>query len=126
MHTVIADPVLNRLNIKITGRIEEAEAHALYLKILEQTKMLKPAFDVINDLRDYALGNPAASVVLTKSIEFFKSKKIGYVIRVVGGSKAALIQFAKFTQGAKEYNVFYVPRMEDVDKKLESLKGQWT
>ncbi len=118
MFKVTANTELNRLYISISGHIEMGEAKNIVQAVGRESKLLKTGFDVINDLSNYKFGNPSAGRLLQGAIKYLQARGVNRVIRVVGKSKIALIQFARFTQIFSNYKTIYVPTMEEAEKKL--------
>lgn len=119
MYKVKTDPEKNRLLLTLTGLVTLEEALAIKEVIAKEVPKLTPDFDVINDISNFRLGQEQAGRIMMEIIKFCIAHKVGRVIRVVGASQSALIQFANFTGKIDSYNVRYVPTLRDAETMLE-------
>jgi hypothetical protein len=69
---------------------------------------------VINNLTKYKLGHLAAAQSLHQAMEFLQTREVRHVVRVLGRSKIALMQFAHATKLFKGqgYKPLYVTSLE--------------
>lgn len=121
MYSVRADRDNNRLIIVLAGFVNTSDAEKVVDGIVVESSKLKPGFDVITDLTKYSLGNLKATKSLHHAMEFLKTRGVRHVVRVVGRSKMALMQFARATLGFRGYKPIYVTSMELAEKKLGEL-----
>ena len=109
----------NRLIVTLAGFISEREAWSIKETVLKETPRLKTGFSVINDISHFRAGQDEAGQILKDVIKYLMSHKVEQVVRVVGASQMAVIQFANSTGKMASYNVKYVPTMEDAELLLE-------
>jgi hypothetical protein len=119
MYKVKTDPEKNRLLLTLTGLVTMEEALAIKEVIAKEVPKLTAGFEVINDISNFRLAQEQAGRILKEIINYCIAKKVGQVIRVVGASQSALIQFANFTGNIESYNVRYVPTLRDAEAVLE-------
>ncbi|MBU2491426.1 MAG: hypothetical protein KJ571_02305 [Bacteroidetes bacterium] len=120
MHIIRNDVTNNRCYVTLSGVISYNEAEEIKEKIIKETEMLKPGFDIINNISKYIQGDESGASILQEIVNHLIDKKVNRIIRVVGTSKTGLIQFAKFTPQDKNLNIHYFPTMEDAAKFLEN------
>ena len=117
MYKVWTDVPRNRLYMSMSGVISYEEAEECSRRVILATRDLKAGFDVINNLTYYkSWASISASAPLKTVVEHFKNAGVGRVIRVVGGSKAALIQATLGFNAT--YGIIYVPTVEEAERKL--------
>jgi hypothetical protein len=119
MYEIDVDKEKNRLTIVLQGTISKAEALKANREIVSAVTHLKRGFDVINDISKYETTEKKNEELFVQSIKFLKMRGVNNVIRVVGNSKEALVKFATVTKEVAQYNVKYVPTMEDAEELLE-------
>ena len=120
MYELIVDAVKNRLTIRIGGTIGKIEGEKIAREMVTVCNQLKRGFDVINDISGYETADKKSEEVFKGVIEFLKVRGVRKVVRVVGGSRAALMKFADVTKTVNNYTVQYVPTMQDAEKLLDS------
>lgn len=119
MYEFNVETVKNRLITKLSGNIGKLEGEKILRELVNAVAGLQPGFDVITDISGYESANRKNEDLLVRTIEFLKLKGVRHVIRVVGGSKIALVKFAQVTKNVGNYPVRYVPTMEDAFRLLE-------
>ncbi|MBD3345658.1 MAG: hypothetical protein GF401_11410 [Chitinivibrionales bacterium] len=122
-YSVTADVNKNRLYIVLRYTITKDIAERVADMIVKESIKLKPHFGVITDMTGLKFGHISAGFILKNAMEFLHSRNVGTVVRVVGGSKVGLIQFARLTQGFTGYKPVYVPTMQEAEKKLDNEGG---
>ncbi len=120
MHEIRAEQDTNRLYIKLAGRISRQEAEQVLDRMVFEIGRLKEGFAVINDISEFRLGDLGAVGVLRDTVNYLSGHGVGRVIRVVGGSRIGLVQFARATPILSKYKVTTVPTIRDA----EALVGQ--
>jgi MFS superfamily sulfate permease-like transporter len=108
----------NILNVKIAGILTGETAKELNESIKHDISKLKPGYHIITDLTNFRIANDEAIVIIRELLESLSHNNVGRVIRVVGNSKNAIIQSAGVTKGIDNYNVEYVPTIQDAYKTL--------
>ncbi len=118
--TAQADRVKNRLYVSLRGVVNKDAAEALVSAIFREVQKLSPGFDVVSDISQMKIGYPAASIYLRNAMDFLKARGVRRTVRVVGGSKSALTQFARATNAFNsKYKVYYVGTMAEAERKLK-------
>lgn len=110
----------NRLYVSMTGILTLEDAMQAQKIIHSQISSLKPGFDVINDLSKFIRGDDTAGKVLKEIIVMLVQNDVNRVVRVVGTSKTGLLQFANNTLQLKQYNISYVPTLEEAEDILNN------
>lgn len=120
MVKIKADAIKNRLYITIIGTLNLDEAIEAKQNILKSIDLLSPGFNVINDISKFIRGDEQAGIILKELIVLLIQKKVNKVVWVVGTSKVGLIQFAKNTLPLDQYQISYVPTLEEAETILEN------
>ncbi|KAF0152070.1 MAG: type IV pilus assembly PilZ [Ignavibacteria bacterium] len=110
----------NRLYITILGTLTLNDSIEAKMNIENSLHSLMPGFDVINDLSKFIRADDSAGTVLKEIIILLIQNGVNKIVRVVGASKAGLIQFANNTLRLEQYQVFYVPTLEDAETYLNN------
>jgi len=118
MYKIKRDEVRNRLYITLTGVLSLEEAKKARHAIEIEVEFLKPNFNLINDISKFIHGDEEAGKVLQGIMIFLIQKKVEKVIRVVGTSKAGLMQFANNSLPIDSYRLKYVPTLDEAEKLL--------
>jgi hypothetical protein len=122
MYKVKSEPAKNRIVITLGGILTINESMACKNEIKKEAEKLTPGFDVINDFSNLSLGQDSSGHYLTEIINFFNIQKVSRVVRVVGASEQAMIQFAQLTGNATEIKYKYVPTLREAEIFLEEKK----
>ncbi len=120
MYDITVDKEKNRLVVILRGTIGKIESEKIAREMVTACNQLKRGFDVINDISSYEAADKKSEDVFKTVIEFLKIRGVKNVVRVVGGSKMALMKFADITKKVANYTVRYVPTMAEAEKVLES------
>ena len=120
MYEITADRERNRLVVTLRGTIGKIESEKIAREMVVVCNQLKRGFDVINDISQYEDADKKSEDIFKNMIEFLKIRGVRSVVRVVGGSRGALMKFADVTKGVSRYTVRYVPTFADAEKLLES------
>jgi hypothetical protein len=118
MYTVKTDIEKNRLFITLAGFLPASEAADIKIDIMNEVSKLSPGFDIINDISNFRLGLDETVNILNDTIDFLISKKVNRIIRVVGSSRAGLIQMAQYTKKTEDYKTSFVPSLEEAEEIL--------
>jgi len=103
----------------MSGEIDKADGEKLQRKVLSMLGQLKRGFDVINDISEYKSTHINNENLFKSTIEILKMRGVNNIIRVVGNSKEALVQFANISKSIRNYNVKYIPTIEEAEKLLD-------
>ena len=79
---------------------------------------MKPDFDLVNDISKFIRGDDAAGIILKEIMIHLIQKKVNRVVRVVGTSKAGLMQFANNSLPISSYKLSYLPTLEEAETFL--------
>ncbi len=120
MYRIKTDSEKNRMILVISGYITKEEVVSIKESIAREVNSLKPGFDIINDVSNFRLGQNEAGMLLKSIISFLKEHKVSRIVRVVGASQIAVVQFATYSQGVSGYDVKYLPTMEEAINYLET------
>jgi hypothetical protein len=120
MYDIAVNKEKNRLVVILRGTIGKIESEKIAREMVVACNQLKRGFDVINDISAYETADKKSEDVFKNMVEFLKIRGVKNVVRVVGGSKMALMKFADITKKVANYTVRYVPTMEEAEKVLES------
>lgn len=123
MYTLECDKINNRLLMSLSGQVDRVIAKKMFFDLVKEIHKLRPGFDIITDLRHYDNGDPKAGYILQKAMDTEREYGVGSIIRVVGGSKNAVIQFETFTEKCTDYTVTYVATMEEALDMLNKRKA---
>ena len=119
MHIIKYDNKAHRIDITLSGVISFEEAEEIKEKIIKDTEELTPGFDVVNNISKFIQGDEKAGAIIQEIINYFISKGVKRIVRVVGTSKTGLLQFAKFTQEHENVTFHYFPTLEVARDFLE-------
>ena len=126
MFKVKVDTAQNILYISISGLLSFDEAEKIKEQIQSKVSLLSPGFNVINDLSKYIRGDETAAPILKEIMLNLIKMEVNHIIRVVGHSKVALIQFANNSPSIEQYKISYVPSLGEAEELLCSLKQKKT
>ena len=121
MYQVIVDKVHNRIVMQLKGFLLEDEMTKAANEVKNGIDILKPNFDVINDISDF---KPASQVVreLIKEVQVYAvSKNIARVVRVTG-NVIGKIQFDRTSKEAG-YIAVTVNTLDEAYKILDDQKN---
>src|SRR5262249_60773313 len=95
-----ADLVRNRLYMRLTGFMSEADARRAADAVIAEMEKLRPGFAIINDIRELKPVAPAASDQLKRTQE--AAVRLGYsrAIRVVGDQMITHLQWSRTLKAA--------------------------
>jgi len=113
MYTIQSDKIKNRLIMSLSGQVDMVTAKKLFFNLVTEIHKLRPGFDIITDLQAYENGDTNAGYILKQAVETSGEYGVGKIIRVVGGSKNAVIQFETYTEKRPDYPVTYVATLEE-------------
>lgn len=111
----------NRLVVRIWGEIDDAEARQVGDAAVKAIERLRPGFDVMSDLTGLAPVTPEGLAQLRRIIEVAQARGVRRVVRVVGRSVDAALQFERISRelGHEAYLAF---SLEEAERLLD---GGW-
>lgn len=122
MYKLRVDEPNNRIYITITGILNFEEAQKAKQDIESSIMGIQPGFDVVNDISKLIRADEKAGTILKEIIVMLIQKGVKRVVRVVGTSQMGLIQFANNSIQTEQYNLNYVPTLEDAEALLSKSK----
>lgn len=111
----------NRLVVRIWGEIDDAEARQVGDAAVKAIERLRPGFDTLSDLTGLAPVTPEGLAQLRRIIEVARARGVRRVVRVVGRSVDAALQFERISRelGHEAYLAF---SLEEAERLLD---GGW-
>lgn len=111
----------NRLVVRIWGEIGDDEARQVGDATAKAIERLRPGFDTISDLTGLAPVSPEGLAQLKRIIEMQRARGVRRVVRVVGRSVDAALQFERTSRelGHEAHLAF---SMEEAERLLD---GGW-
>ncbi|WP_137286921.1 hypothetical protein [Halorussus salinisoli] len=122
MHEIEADLDANRLYVTLGGKFDEEEAAASAEKTIEAAKRLDSGFDVVTDIRELEASPQEAKDHLERSKTFLSAHDVGTVVRVVGDSPLAKMQFDR--AGDVEYTVETTDSVAEAEELLDDVDAE--
>jgi hypothetical protein len=110
----------NRLFIRISGRLEEAEAPGVGDSILREMERLRPGFALISDLTDAEPLGPVGVEQIKRLITASRERKVGKTVRIVGRSAQTALQFAR-TSKEYQHEPYLAFSREEAERLLDGL-----
>jgi hypothetical protein len=95
---VYAKPEKNRLYIKFVGVFNAEEMAAAIPKLNSVVKDLKPGFTVVSDISEYKPSSQETAEQISRGSDNLVKKGMKKLIRVVGESAVAQMQFKRTAQ----------------------------
>jgi len=116
---VRADLVRNRLYMRMTGFMSEADARQAADAVIAEMGKLRPGFAIINDIRGLKPASPAASDQMQRTQE--AAVKFGYsrAIRVVGDQLITHMQWSRTLKAAHGHEIETATTVEEAERMLE-------
>src|SRR5262249_19045495 len=114
-----ADLVRNRLYMRLTGFMAEADARKAADAVIAEMQKLRPGFAIINDIRELKPVSPEASDQLKRTQE--AAVKLGYsrAIRVVGDQLITHLQWTRTLKAAHGHEIETAPTVDEAERMLE-------
>jgi hypothetical protein len=119
MYKIKTEPEKNRMTITLSGILTLNESAACKNEIEQEAEKLNPGFDVINDFSTLRFGQDTSGQFLTEVMKYFIGMKVKRIVRVVGASEGAMVQFAQLTSAIKTIEFKYVPTLREAELFLE-------
>ena len=118
-YEIRSDSHRNLLYVRLDGYLTDMEAASAADKVIAEVDRLSPGFDAITDIRTFKPGSPRVAEELMRAQRAYKVKAIRRLIRVVGESVVAKMQFQR-TGSEVGLEVAYVSSL----KEAEALLGR--
>ena len=113
MYEIEADVGHNRLYATLGGTFDADEAAASAERTIEEAGRLDAGFDVVTDIRDLEASPQEAKEHLQRSKTFLAAHDVATVVRVVGDSPLAEMQFDR--TGDQAYEVETAETVEEAE-----------
>ena len=123
MVKIKVDESKQRIYITISGVLSLLEARKAKESIERAIQALSPGFAVINDISKLIRADEEGGVVLKEIILLLMKSGVRKIIRVVGTSKTGLIQFANNSIPLDNYELSYVPSLEEAERLLSESEN---
>ncbi|WP_276301051.1 hypothetical protein [Halorussus lipolyticus] len=117
MHEIEADAGANRLYVTLGGTFGADEAASSAEETIEAAQRLDSGFDVVTDIRNLEASPQEAKEHLQRSKTFLAAHDVGTVVRVVGDSPLAQMQFDR--TGEQEYEVETADSVDEAERLLD-------
>jgi hypothetical protein len=88
----------NRLVVRIWGDVEDAEARRIGDAAVAAIDRLRPGLDMVSDLSGLTAVPPEGLAQLRRIVEAARARGFRRVVRVVGRSTAAALQFERISR----------------------------
>src|SRR5262245_15686380 len=118
-HEVRADLVRNRLYMRLTGFMSEADARQAADAVIAEMDKLRPGFAIINDIRGLKPAGPAASDQLQRTQEAAVKLGYGRAIRVVGDQVVTHLQWSRTLKAAGGHEIETAASVEEAERMLD-------
>jgi hypothetical protein len=89
----------NRLYFTMSGVVSQAEAKAAADQTIQEVSRLRPGFDTISSISGLEPLEPGALAEIERINAFLVNLQRGRLIRVVGKSAQAAVQFERLSRG---------------------------
>lgn len=120
MYEVRVRPGKNRLYFTMRGAVTEEEARAAAEELTRQLPQLRAGFDTITDINGLEPLSPDALAQIKRGNDQLMRVKPGRVIRVVGRSALAAVQFEKLSK-AHGHSAQLAFSLEEAERLLDGL-----
>jgi hypothetical protein len=121
-YTIYAQVEKNRLYIQLVGKITFENIQRAADLTIEETRKLRPGFDVITDITRFVPLSKQDAQEINRAQLFIKNSGVGRIIRVVD-MKANLVANLQFERTGKEAGYTVNPDIagskEEAEKKLD-------
>lgn len=119
MYEVTVNTDKNYMLLILKGYMKDEEIKAAAAKVLSEADKLIPGFTIINDISEFKPTMPSGAEEIRKTQAAVFQKGIGKVIRIMGKSVIAGMQFSRMQKEAEAlYEVIEVPSMDEALKLL--------
>ncbi len=122
MFQLATDTIHNKLVITLHRSMSHPDFYDVDVQLRKIIPRLSPNFTIINNISRYQGSDDFPTNVFHESLQFLKEYQVGQVIRVVGGSRVALLAFAQNTRSIENYSVVHVPTLHDALKIVPRLR----
>lgn len=114
--------VKNRLYLKLSGFLKEEEVISAGHRLIETAKLLRPGFDIINDISDFKPATTSVASFIENIQEDMKKLPVGRIVRVIGKNALGKMQLTRTSLKAG-YNAYNVATMQEAEELLDAEKN---
>jgi hypothetical protein len=118
-HEIRADVPRNRLYMRLTGFMTEADARRVADTLIAEYEKLRPGFVIINDIRDLKPTTPAASEQMRRAQEAAVKHGFSRAIRVIGDQVITHMQWSRTLKAAHGRDAETAATMEEAERLLD-------
>jgi len=118
MFTLKSDRVKNRLYLKLDGLFSEDDVKSAGGQIIREARLLRPGFDIINDISGFKPVKPEASAHIAHIQEEVMKLSVGRIVRVVGNNALGKMQLSRTSREAG-YNALNAATLQEAEKLLD-------
>jgi hypothetical protein len=118
-HEIHADVPRNRLYMRLTGFMTEADALQVAEATIAEMQKLRAGFAIVNDIRGLKPTTQAASDQLRRAQEAAVKHGFGRAIRVVGDQVITHMQWSRTLKAAHGRDAETAPTMEEAERMLD-------
>lgn len=118
MYQLTIDQMHNKLVLTLRPNMNTADFNRIDEHLRRVIPTMLPGFTLINNISQFSTNQRFPTQLFQDLLEFIKAHKVGRVIRVVGGSKSAMLFFHEHSQAVQNYTVQHVPTISDAMKRL--------
>jgi hypothetical protein len=124
MYEVIPNQAKNRIYMRLEGFLSDQEVHAFVEQQIAAIKMMKPGFDVINDISNFKPASPEGAKEIERMLKFSDEKGTRYVMLIIGPNYIARMQFDRLHRTTdSKYITEEVKSREDAERRLDELRA---
>jgi hypothetical protein len=118
-HEIRANPVKNRLYLRLAGTMSEADAKTVADTIVREIAKLKPGWAVINDISELKPADEKATAHLRRAQEASAKAGCVRVVRVVGKQAITNLQWNRTLADAQGIRADTAGTVADADRLLD-------
>ena len=118
-YEIRADGPRNRLHMRLTGFMTDADAVQVAEATIAEMQKLRPGFAIINDIRGLKPTTQAASDQLRRAQEAAVKHGFSRAIRVVGDQVVTHMQWSRTLKAAHGRDAETAATMEEAERMLE-------
>jgi len=114
-----ANPIKNRLYLKLAGAMSEADAKKVAQAILQEIAKLRPGWAVINDISELKPADEKATEHLKRAQEASAKAGCTRVVRVVGKQAITHLQWNRTLASAQGLRADTAATVADAERMLD-------
>lgn len=115
---VRSDIFKNRLYVTLDGYFTDDETKEAADRVIQETKKLKPGFDVINDISRFKPASPNGAEDIRRVTQYFADHGLRRAIRIAPSSYFTANQFARISRETG-YNAEIAASTNEAERMLD-------